>query len=159
MTQSHESHPISSQSVAWSNGEYISVAPELRDEMEVAMKDDCFEEEPYCYYRAYSELHYDCCDLEACSDDAWKHGDRKSALYFMLAAAERALPDFEDILWLDPEEVPCWDANVRRFLRFMHRSIDICCHAPHLWQRLEATSEYRDYKDYLAAVDRWVRGR
>ena len=71
-----------------------------------------------------------------------------AALEQMMGAASRVLPDesigleFEDMQWLNPEEVVFWHPNVREYLRLMRRCEGYCKQNPRLWPLLEDSRIY-----------------
>ncbi|MBQ3788636.1 MAG: hypothetical protein II849_07530 [Bacteroidales bacterium] len=79
-----------------------------------------------------------------------------AALEQMMGAASRVLPDesigfeFEDVQWLNPEDVVFWHPNVREYLRLMRRCEGYCKQNPRLWFLLEDSWNYRAYRRYLS---------
>ncbi|MDY6372195.1 MAG: hypothetical protein SPL12_07875 [Bacteroidales bacterium] len=169
MVQQDNQIRIGKQMVAWSDGDRVHIIPslwrELTDEGRLLadLRAGLREGDEY-YYSLSRQIRDESRCREYYADCAWKRGERLRALHLMLWAATSTLPDeaqgyeFEDMQWLDPEEVPCWHPNVREFLRLMHRCIDLCREAPHLRPALEGDPAYQAYKDYLAAVRRWALG-
>lgn len=160
---------INKRMMAWSNGERTNVIPSVWSEVDdygSALKayHAGLREGDENLYGACSVVREECRCREYEADRLWERGLHLDALNQMLRAASMVLPDevagfeFEDMQWLDPEEVPCWHPNVREFLRLMHRCIDLCREAPHLRPALEGDPAYQAYKEYLAAVRRWALG-
>lgn len=98
-----------------------------------------------------------CREYEA--DRFWERGMQVVALEQMMGAASRVLPDesigfeFEDMQWLNPEEVVFWHPNVREYLRLMRRCEGYCKQNPRLWPLLEDSWTYRAYRRYLSDLD------
>lgn len=157
---------INKRMVAWSDGTRTNVVP---SEWRKVDNYGSARRSMLADYREGDDLYMPCTLIrEECrcreyeADRSWERGHHLKALSEMLCAAMMVLPDeaagfeFEDVQWLDPDEMVCWHPNVREFLRLVRRCEDYCKQEPRLRPVLEAERTYCDYRRYLRALGRWV---
>ena len=158
---------INRRMMAWSNGVCTNVIPSVWKVV------DDYGKTLVGYHkglRVGDENRYPCTIVrEECrcreyeADRYWERGMQVAALEQMMGAASSVLPDesvgfeFEDMQWLNPEEVVFWHPNVREYLRLMRRCEGYCKQNPRLWPLLEDSWVYRAYRRYLSTLGRWVR--
>ena len=144
---------INKRMMAWSNGERINVIPSVWCEVDdygktlIGYRRGLREGDEFLYPCTIIREECHCREYEA--DRYWERGMQVAALEQMMGAASRVLPDesigfeFEDMQWLNPEEVVFWHPNVREYLRLMRRCEGYCKQNPRLWPLLEDSWNYR----------------
>ncbi|MGX8713497.1 MAG: hypothetical protein ACSW8I_07430 [bacterium] len=159
---------INKRMMAWSNGERINLVPSVWREV------DDYGKTLVDYHRSLREgdeylygvcgvVRDECRCREYEADRYWERGMQVAALEQMMGAASRVLPDesigfeFEDMQWLNPEEVVFWHPNVREYLRLMRRCEGYCKQNPRLWPLLESSRNHRAYRRYLSDLGCWAR--
>lgn len=158
---------INRRMMAWSDGHRVNVVPSEWRKVDdygrtLAGYHSSMREGDEYMYGACCVVRDECRCLEYEADRLWERGHRLDALNQMLVAASMVLPDeaagfeFEDAQWLDPDETLYWHPNVREHLRLMRRCEDYCRREPRLRPLLESSRTYRDYRQYLSALGRWV---
>ncbi|MBP3763946.1 MAG: hypothetical protein J6I49_08755 [Bacteroidales bacterium] len=167
MTHNHKPIRINKRMVAWSDGHRLNVVPsEWRkvDDYGSTLR-KChgdLREGDRNYYGTCLLRREECRCLEHEADRCWERGQHLQALDQMISATSFVLPDeaddieFEDVCWLDPDEMVYWHPNVREFMRLARRCEDLCRRHPRLWPILEADATYRAYRRYLRTLGRWV---
>lgn len=157
---------INKRMMAWSDGERTNVIPSEWCKVDDygsarrAMQGDYREGDEN--YLPCTLIREECRCREYEADRSWERGHPLQALNQMITAARMVLPDeaagfeFEDLQWLDPYEMVYWHPNVHEHLRLMRRCEDYCRREPRLRPILEAECTYRNYKQYLRDLGRWV---
>ena len=151
--------------MAWSDGERIHVIPGMRSGMDDYGR--LLRNYRWRVDKGYlidmgpcTTAREECCCREYEADRYWEQDRHLEALNEMLRAARFVLPDdepvFEDVQWLDPEETPYWHPNIKELMRLMCRCRDYCRRDPRLLPLLESDLLYRDYRNYLLSLGRWI---
>jgi len=159
---------INKRMMAWSDGQRTNVIPSVWRQVDdygsalINYHRTLHEGDEY-YYGSCAIVRDECRCREYEADRCWERGWHIVALKKMIKAAMQVLPDesvgfeYEDVQWLDPEEMVFWHPNVREFLRLMRRCKGYCKQNPHLWPLLEDSRVYQNYLKYLDTLGAWVR--
>lgn len=149
---------INKRMMAWSNGERANIIPSVNRQVDdyghlmceyLSNLDEGYE----IYWGDCTVARNKCRLIEYEADRYWEQGKHREALNEMMRAARRVLPDdepaFEDVQWLNPEETLYWHPNIREYLRYNLRCIELCKKDPRLWPLYNGSSIERNYHTYL----------